>query len=105
MLKRMAGSDLERRWLDFLEVRHLRLPSHAQQLVEACRTRPDFFYADYQAAVYIDGPPHDFPERAQRDDDKTEAMEDAGFSVVRFHHHDNWEATLARYPHVFGRPT
>jgi very-short-patch-repair endonuclease len=104
-LKRMAGSDLERRWLDFLEVRHLRLPSHAQQLVEACRTRPDFFYADYQTAVYIDGPPHDFPERRQRDADKTESMEDAGFSVVRFHHHDNWEATLARYPHVFGRPT
>jgi very-short-patch-repair endonuclease len=96
---------LERRWLDFLEARHLRLPSHAQYLVDGCRTCPDFFYVDYQTAIYIDGPPHDFPQRMQRDADKTETMEDAGFSVIRFHHHDNWEATIARYPHVFGRPS
>lgn len=105
MLKRLAGSDLERRWLDFLENRHLRLPGHAQHLIEACRTRPDFFYSDYQTAIYIDGPPHDFPERAQRDTDKTESMEDAGFSVIRFHHQDNWETMIARFPHVFGRPS
>lgn len=104
-LGRLAGSDLERRWLAHLDAHGLRLPTHAQQFVERCRTTPDFFYADYQAAVYIDGPPHDFPERQARVAALTEAMEDAGFTVVRFHHRDDWDATLARYPHVFGRPS
>ena len=103
MLERLAGSELERRWLRCLETQNLRLPSHAQMLIEACQTRPDFFYAEYQAAIYVDGPPHDFPERAQRDAARTECMEDAGYSVIRFHHQDDWQAIVARYPHVFGR--
>ena len=36
---------------------------------------------------------------------QTEAMEDAGLTVVRFHHQDDWDRVLGRYPHVFGRPT
>lgn len=102
MLRRLAGSNLERRWLELLESQNLRLPSNAQKLVEACGTRPDFFYPDHQAAVYVDGPPHDYPERHQRDVTKTECMEDSGYIVIRFHHQDNWSATIARYPHVFG---
>lgn len=105
VLCRLAGSELERRWIRHLDQRGLRLPTHAQHLVEACRTKPDFFYANYQAAIYIDGPPHDFPDRQSRDSELTEAMEDAGFTVIRFHHHDDWEQALARYPHVFGRPS
>jgi very-short-patch-repair endonuclease len=103
VLQHLAGSKLEQRWLDLLEAQHLRLPTHAQHLIEACGTRPDFFYADHQAAIYVDGPPHDYPERAQRDAAKTECMEDAGYTVIRFHHQDDWPAVLARYPHVFGR--
>ncbi len=104
-LRRLAGSDLERQWLALLERRGLRLPSHAQHLIAACRTTPDFFYAEQQTAVYIDGPPHDFPDRQRRDADRTEAMEDAGYTVLRFHHQDDWDAALARYPHLFGRPS
>jgi ATP-dependent helicase YprA (DUF1998 family)/very-short-patch-repair endonuclease len=105
MLERLAGSELERRWLKHLEAHNLRLPSHAQHLIEACQTRPDFFYAEYQAVIYVDGSPHDFPERAQRDATQTECMEDAGYTVIRFHHQDDWAATIARYPHIFGRQT
>jgi ATP-dependent helicase YprA (DUF1998 family) len=102
-LKRLAGSDLERDWLDFLDALHLRLPSYAQRLVDSCGTRPDFFYTDYQAVIYVDGPHHDFPERAARDVTLTEAMEDQGFTVIRFHHRDNWAETIGRFPHIFGR--
>ncbi len=105
MLERLAGSELERRWLKHLEAHNLRLPSHAQHLIEACQTRPDFFYAEYQAAIYIDGPPHDYPERAERDQTKTECLEDAGYIVIRFHHEEDWEAIIARYPHIFGKQT
>jgi len=105
MLERLAGSELERRWLKHLEAHNLRLPSHAQHLIEACQTRPDFFYAECQAAIYIDGPPHDYPERAERDQTKTECLEDAGYIVIRFHHEEDWEAIIARYPHIFGKQT
>jgi ATP-dependent helicase YprA (DUF1998 family)/very-short-patch-repair endonuclease len=102
-LRRLAGSELERRWLDRLKEGDFRLPSHAQFHVAGCGTTADFFYEDSQFAIYIDGPPHDFPDRARRDSDQTDAMMDLGLSVLRFHHQDDWDALLARYPHVFGR--
>jgi very-short-patch-repair endonuclease len=102
-LLRQCGSGLEREWVEHVEANHLRLPSSAQTLIQSYRTRPDFFYAEYQAAIYVDGPPHDFPERATRDQAQTDAMEDAGYVVIRFHHQADWPAIFARYPHIFGR--
>ena len=53
--------------------------------------------------MYIDGPPHDFPERQARDQAQTEAMSDYGYTVVRFHHQDDWMAIIDRFPSVFGK--
>lgn len=103
MLKRLAGSELERRWLDWLDARRLRLPDHAQQRVDSCNARPDFYYDEYVAAVYIDGPFHDFPERARRDQEQNNAMFDAGINVIRFHHEADWDAIVSQYPFIFGR--
>src|SRR5262249_16626021 len=77
-----------------------------QEAVPACRTRPDFLY-EGEVAVYIDGPIHDYPERARRDADQTEAMEDRGFTVLRFDDEATWGEIIVRYPNVFGaaRPT
>jgi len=102
-LLRLCGSDLERRWLRQLEQEGLRLPSRAQVLVPGCGTTLDFLYEDCQAAIYIDGPIHDFADRHARDADKTDALEDRGYTVIRFHHDSEWAETLARYPHIFGR--
>ena len=102
-LERLAGSNLEKRWLEFIESHGYRLPSHAQRLFEEAGTRPDFFYdGDYGAAIYIDGPHHDYPERQARDAAQEEAMEDLGYMVIRFGHQDDWTATVAEYPYVFG---
>jgi len=102
-LTRQAGSNLEKRWLAFVEERGLRLPTHAQRLVEEARTRPDFFYGDgYDAAIYIDGPHHDYPERQQRDAAQAVAMEDLGYMVIRFGHQDDWKEIVNEYPYVFG---
>jgi very-short-patch-repair endonuclease len=103
-LKRIAGSELEKRWLDWLETYELRLPTQAQLLVEECHTRPDFMYDRQHTAVYVDGSPHDFPERKQRDREQTENMEDYGYTVIRFARDDDWMAIVERYPHVFGSP-
>jgi very-short-patch-repair endonuclease len=53
--------------------------------------------------VYIDGPIHDYPERQQRDAARQERLEDLGYTVLRFGHQGDWAATIARYPHIFGR--
>jgi hypothetical protein len=50
----------------------------------------------------IDGPPHDDGGRQARDRQQTEAMEDCGYTVIRFGHADDWEQIAARYPHIFG---
>lgn len=102
-LKNQSTSTLEQEWLDYLEANNYRLPSDAQVFIEACRTRPDFLYREHQTAIYIDGPVHDFPERAGRDRAAREAMEDLGYTVIRFGHTGDWDAVVARYPHVFGR--
>jgi very-short-patch-repair endonuclease len=65
-------------------------------------TRPDFSYDDHQAVIYVDGPPHDFPERQNRDKVQYACMEDAGYQVIRFHHAENWEEVVKRFPSVFG---
>jgi len=101
-LLRQCESGLEEDWLRFLEKRDLRLPSRAQVFVEECRTRPDFLYDSHQAAIYVDGPHHRFPERQQRDQDQTDAMEDLGYTVVRFSTEEDWESIVSRHPGIFG---
>jgi len=98
----LTGSQLERDWLKMLEDRNLRLPSHAQILFEKCRTRPDFLYKGQQVAIYVDGPPHDYPDRQARDRQQTTSMEDAGWTVIRFGHAGDWVEIVSRYPGVFG---
>lgn len=102
-LMRQAGSDLERKWLQYLEDHNHRLPSAAQVLVEQCQTRPDFVYEAEQTVIYIDGPPHDYPERRQRDVAQTECMENMGYLVLRFGYQEDWAEQIARYPDIFGR--
>ena len=96
------SEELERHWLRFLDDRSLSLPSAAQRFVESCKTRPDFVYEDAHAVIYVDGPPHDYPERQQRDADQTSCLEDYGWEVIRFHHEDDWQAIVDKHPHVFG---
>jgi very-short-patch-repair endonuclease len=102
-LMRQADSELERRWLSYLEKHQLHLPTHAQRLIESCGTRPDFYYEDYQVAIYVDGHYHDYPERRERDAAYTECLEDRGYIVIRFGHEEDWAAKFARYPNIFGR--
>jgi ATP-dependent helicase YprA (DUF1998 family)/very-short-patch-repair endonuclease len=101
-LNKLAESNLERKWISFLESHNLRLPSKAQSLIEACQTRPDFLYEESLVAVYIDGPVHEFADRQKRDRVQTDSMEDLGYTVIRFGHQDDWLEIVNRYPRVFG---
>jgi ATP-dependent helicase YprA (DUF1998 family) len=101
-LHRLAASNLEKKWLKYLLDKGYRLPSDAALLFEKAHTRPDFLYKAECVAVYVDGPPHDFPERAERDTQQQAAMEDLGYVVLRFRHDVAWEALIKEYPSVFG---
>jgi len=103
MLKRLCDSQLEARWLDFIDERGLRLPSRAQVLIESCGTRVDFMYDDEFTVIYVDGPPHDYPERQNRDREQEEALADAGHTVVRFDVSEHWEDVTAAHESVFGK--
>jgi hypothetical protein len=102
-LKALCGSSLEREFLDFLEAHDLQLPTQAQHLMEEHGTRPDFAYLTANPAViYVDGPPHDFPDRQRRDDAQQSSLEQSGYIVIRFHHRDNWLAKVQEHPSIFG---
>jgi len=101
-LLRRADSELERDWLRLLEANNLRLPSHSQQFFDHCQTRPDFYYHESKAAIYIDGPPHAYAERQQRDGLQTGCMENGGYIVVRFKDTENWMSTIGEFPSIFG---
>lgn len=101
-LRNLCQSDFEKSWLDFLEQHHYNLPSHAQKLIEACNTRPDFLYEKDCVAIYIDGYHHIFEERSQRDQEQSECMEDMGYSVIRFGILHDWDEIITKYPSIFG---
>jgi very-short-patch-repair endonuclease len=68
-------------------------------------TRPDFSYAEENPAfIYVDGPPHDFPNRQTRDTTQTAALTAEGITVIRFHHAADSESVVSRYPSGFGKP-
>jgi hypothetical protein len=101
-LSNQAGSELERRFLRYLDERGLRLPTRAQVLFPDQGTRPDLVYDDDFLAVYVDGPPHDFPDRQTRDLAQIDALNGAGWSVERVRYDDDWAALVSKRPDVFG---
>jgi superfamily II DNA/RNA helicase len=103
-LKALAGSGLERHWLDFLHQRGHVLPTYAQRATPGIYARPDFQY-DKTTVVFIDGPVHGYSNIAERDTKIREALHEAGYMVIVFDADDaTWPAVMAKYPSVFGKP-
>lgn len=104
-LARLLGqceSALEREFLQFLEARHLALPSRAQAVIEGAATRVDFLYDAERAVVYVDGPHHLYPERHARDQQQERLLRLKGYSVLRLAAHDDWESKVRTRPDIFG---
>ena len=103
-LRDMCDSELERKFLAWLDRHGLRLPDRAQVTVAGARARPDFVYdlTSGPVAVFIDGPHHDAVAQGVRDDAAGERLIDGGWDVVRLRHDGDWEAVIATRPGVFG---
>ncbi|GIK54191.1 MAG: RNA helicase [Planctomycetota bacterium] len=102
-LRKRCDSSLEKKWLDQLDALSLTPPSDAQFLIEVASTRPDFYYADHNVVIYIDGPPHDTPEQIRADEAITRRLQEMGYVVIRFHHKNDWAAVFRGHPDVFGK--
>jgi ATP-dependent helicase YprA (DUF1998 family)/very-short-patch-repair endonuclease len=104
-LRAKCDSGLETKWLDLLDELMLRPPSDAQYRVKDVYTDADFFYREFNAAIYIDGPPHDSVEQIAKDEEITQQLLERGYAVIRFHHaRDDWKAVFLKHPDVFGVP-
>ena len=102
-LKALAGSNLERRWLDLLLARGHALPTSAQKAIPGIYARPDFQYGS-TTVIFIDGPVHEYHNLKERDTSIRAALEDAGYLVIAFGMDEaTWPAVLAKYPNVFGK--
>jgi len=101
-LEARCGSELERRFLRFLDEGGYRLPDHASAVVQGYGTRPDFYYEEAQACVYVDGPVHDYPERRARDAAVTDRLEDGGYAVIRVAWPETWQQAVQQHAWVFG---
>lgn len=106
-LKNLAGSELERAWLDLLEAGKHRLPDEAQHLIAEAVTRPDFYYREKMVAVYIDGPPHDHVTRQTLDAAQENDLIALGYEVMRFRHDakSEWTAQIVKRADIFGKAT
>lgn len=102
-LRRLCQSDLEEKWLDYLQENGYRLPTKAQLLIEDCSTRPDFIYEDDFVVIYIDGYHHLDEERQKRDTAQQSCLEDMGYTVLRFGLFDDWPALIEDNQYLFGK--
>ena len=95
-------STLEAAFLARLEAGGYRRPDRDHKYFPNARTEPDYLYDDACAAIYVDGPHHDYPDRAARDRNQEEAMLNEGYRTIRFGHNDDWDKIITENQDVFG---
>jgi hypothetical protein len=99
----LAGSGLERLWLETLHRHGYHLPDKAQSAVPGHYVVPDFTYTSSCALVFIDGPHHEQRLQERLDQEKRQALIDAGMTVVVFDQYtESWDAVIAEYRWLFG---
>ncbi len=103
-LKKHCETELEREWLDFLEKHNLRLPDKAQVHLEEFGLSADFVYASEGAIVFVDGPVHDSPPIAAKDQENDRRLKNAGMMPVRFRfdRKSTWRDVVQHYQYIFG---
>ena len=102
-LRGLCQSGLERLWLDTAFRLGFHLPDDAQKEVSGHFVTPDFTYRDAAALVFIDGPHHNMPLQQRLDQQKRQALKDAGIRVVVFDQHsEEWPEVFREHAWIFG---
>lgn len=99
-----CGSELEEDFLRFLADKGFRLPDDSQKYMPEFNTRPDFVYSSSEPSVclYVDGAPHDYADRVERDEAQTRSLENAGYFVIRVRGKESWLSAVKTHSWVFG---
>jgi len=102
-LERMSSSSLEKAWLAHVQQHCYLKPDRAQHTLTAAGVNADFFYDDYNLAVFIDGPHHETDSQKVKDAAANHTLENLGFIVVRFpKEQDQWPAIFKANADLFG---
>lgn len=102
-----TNSSTERRFLEYLYGRGLRLPDEAQSEIEGLYCRPDFFYRPNPGGnalplhIFCDGTPHDSPDVKERDSLQRVAIIDKGEEYLVYYYRDSLDDLIASRPDVF----
>ncbi len=94
------NSTTERKFLDHLYHRGLRLPDAAQKRVEGMYVQPDFYY-EPRIWVFCDGTPHDEAAVKAEDEQKRQAIIARGDEVWVYYYKDNLAEKVAARPDIF----
>ncbi|MCB0290615.1 MAG: DEAD/DEAH box helicase [Calditrichaeota bacterium] len=98
--ERDVNSATERKFLDYLYQRGLRLPDKAQHRVDGIYVQPDFFY-EPDVWVFCDGTPHDDLQIREKDRQKRQAIKNRGDQVWVYYYRDDLAEQIARRPDIF----
>jgi len=102
-LRGFCQSGLERLWLETTFRLGHHLPDDAQKEVSGHFVTPDFTYREAGALVFIDGPHHEKPLQQRLDQQKRQALKDAGIRVVVFDQHsEEWPVMFREHSWLFG---
>ncbi|HPK16943.1 MAG TPA: DEAD/DEAH box helicase, partial [Clostridia bacterium] len=102
-----TSSSTEKKFLDYLYERGLRLPDEAQKRIPGLYCQPDFYYEPKQGQnplpvhVFCDGMPHDNEEVMMRDTRQRETILDMGQDYIAYHYLNSLDDLVAKRPDIF----
>ena len=101
MLRKLdPNSSTERRFIDYLYEKGLRLPDSAQESVPGLYCRPDFYY-EPRFWVFCDGAPHDESHVRDRDAEQRQLIIARGDEVWSWHYLEDLDDKIAQRPDIF----
>jgi superfamily II DNA/RNA helicase len=100
-IKTDPESNLERRFLDYLYQKRLKLPDDARRLIPEIPCEADFFY-EPNVCVFCDGDIHDLPKQKNKDMEIRKKLKEMGYRVVVIRYDKDIEEQVKNYKDVFG---
>jgi hypothetical protein len=94
-------SELERKFLDRLHDRKLRMPDNTQRTISEAGCQADFYCEPY-VCVFCDGSVHDSPTQKARDDECRLRLKELGYRVVVIRYDRDIDEQIDDYRDVFG---